>query len=269
METTVFVTLCDQQYITKAKRTIKDLRGRGQWNGDIVWLTVGFDADAEFLDQHCVLGRRVEHINTDSLVCQLKAHPIKPMADNRHFGKLTQWDKLQVFTEYFKQWNRVVFLDAGLRVLDSVQPLLDLDYKGKLLAPDDSDPYDNGNRLKCQLDRDANIQATVALIVEFPELDLESHYFLNCIFVFDTALIIDGLYAEFERLMNTLPIMLCNEMSLMNLMFITRQKVWQPFPQRVGEKYLFGWCELNYRERPNWSSFHFLKYPVSIRLDQD
>ena len=47
------------------------------------------------------------------------------MPDNRHFGKLVQWDKLQVFDPWIRQWERVIYLDAGVRVLDSVVALLD------------------------------------------------------------------------------------------------------------------------------------------------
>lgn len=260
---TAFVTLCDTQYLTKAEQTISNLRTYGQWSGDIVLITVNFSADKKFLEKYNVIEYATTHINTDTLVAELKLHPIRPMADGRHFKKLVQWDKLQVFKEYFKQWNRIVFLDAGLRIFNSVEPLLSLDYKGKLLAPDDSDPYDNGNRLKCQVDRDANPVAVFKLLDEFPDIDLESHYFLNCIFVFDTELITADLFSELQRLMNCIPIMLCNEMSLMNLWFVSKKKVWQPFPQKAGDKYLFGWCELNYKEKPKCSQFHFIKYPVT------
>jgi hypothetical protein len=265
-DSTAFVTLSDLAYRAKAERTIRDLRERGQWTGPIVWMTVDWDADPEFCKQTNVRPCRIQHLNTDTLVAALKATPIKPMADNRHFKKLTQWDKLQVFTDYFKRWNRIIFVDAGMRILDSVQPLLDLPWKGSFLAPDDSDPYDNGNRLNCQFDLAANPAVAELMTAEIPDFhaSLNSKYFLNCIFVFDTALISTELAPMLVSWMHRYPVMLCNEMGLMNLWFTVQEKVWKPFPQRVGNKYLFGWCELNYKERPNWTAFHFLKYPVTL-----
>jgi len=260
---TAFVTLCDQAYFSKALRTIEDLRTNGQWQGDLVLVAVDFDPPVAALTPFRVLVRRVEHIATDALVRALKENPIRAMADNRHFGKLTQWDKLQVFGPFFKAWKRICFLDAGLRVFNEVAPLLELPYENALLAPDDSDPYDNGNRLGCQLDLTANPPVTHALLTAFGNDLASSRYFLNCIFVFDTALLNLCGQDDLAATMNTYPISLTNEMGIMNLLFTVKHRVWKPFPQKTASgKYLFGWCELNYRERPPPSAFHFLKYPL-------
>jgi hypothetical protein len=256
---TVFVTLCDQGYFPKAQRTIRDLRTRGGWDGDVVLIAVDFTPDAfDGVQIH-----RTSHINTDGLLASFATHPIRPMDDNRHLGKLYQWDKLQVFTPFVRAWERVVFLDAGLRVVDSVQPLLDIEWRGRFVSPDDSDPYDNGHRFRDQLDLTANPAVTDRLLTDYPRSILEGRYFLNCLFVFDTALLDRVTVGELESAMNAYPICLCNEMGIMNLVFTFKLGVWTPLPQRVNGKYVFGWCELNYRERPDWRSFHFLKYPVS------
>lgn len=256
---TVFVTLCDRSYHAKALRTLEELRTNGKWTGDTVLLAVDFLPEP-------IPGVRivqVQHLSTDNLLAQWKTNPIRPMEDNRHLGKLYQWDKLQVFTLYFRQWERVVFLDAGIRIFDTVQPLLDLDWRGKLLAPDDSDPYDNGVRFRVQLDLDANPRVKDTLLSVYPESILDEHYFLNCIFVFDTALINQVSLTDLESAMNAYPICMCNEMGIMNLLFTFKLRVWHPLPQRTSDKYLFGWSERNYTEGPTWKDFHFLKYSFS------
>jgi hypothetical protein len=264
MTNTVFVTLTDRGYFPRALRTIEDLRTNGQWIGDIVLVAVDFEPPPDALTAFRVLVHRVEHLKTDGLVRVLKEKPfVNPPSDNRQFDKLTQWDKLQVFSDFFTKWHRVCFLDAGLRVFNSVAPLLALPYEGALLAPDDSDPYDNGNRLGCQLDLQANPEATLRVLEAFGNDVASYRYFLNCIFVFDTALIGRCNLAELEQAMNAYPVCRTNEMALMNLMFTVKHKVWRAFPQKTNEgKYLFGWCELNYRERPAASEFHFVKYPM-------
>jgi len=256
---TVFVTLSDASYAPKARRTIRELQVHGKWKGDIVWIAVDFTPEPI----QGVNVYKTTHLNTDTLVEQFKEHPLKPMSDNRHLGKLYQWDKLQVFKPYFKEWDRVVFLDAGLRVFDDVQPLLDLPWKDKFLAPDDSDPYDNGSRFRCQLDLEANPEVTSALLKDFPETILDAQYFLNCMFLFDTSLLERVSFEELECAMNKYPICMCNEMGILNLIFNYSLHVWTPFPQRVGDKYLFAWAENNYLERPNWTAFHFIKYSLT------
>jgi hypothetical protein len=256
---TVFVTLTDASYFPKARRTIRELQVHGKWTGDIVLLAVDFTPPP----MAGVRIRRIAHMNTDPLLEQWKTHPIQPMPDNRHYGKIYQWDKLQVFTPYFKQWERVVFLDAGLRVFDVVQPLLDLPWQGKLLAPDDADPYDNGGRFERQLDLKANPEATARLIECYGSEILSQRYFNNCLFVFDTQLIDRSTLAMLQQDMVDYPIFMCNETGLMNVFFTYGRKCWSPLPQRTGTKYLFAWSENNYEEGPDWGNFHFIKYSTT------
>ena len=109
MTKTVVVTLTDVGYFSRAKRTIIDIRSRGEWTGDIVLITVGFDPSQNFLDYYNVTQKRVEHINTDSLIQQYNQYPLKTVGDDRHLLKLSQWDKFYVFDDYFRQWDKVIF----------------------------------------------------------------------------------------------------------------------------------------------------------------
>jgi len=255
---TVVVTLCDTGYFPKAKRTIDEVRNKGGWAGDVVLIAVDFQPeDIPGVQLFCVT-----HVDTSELVRNLRTHPIRPMEDNRHLGKLYQWDKLQVFRKEFANWKRVVFVDAGIRVFRSLEPLLSLSWRDSLLAPDDSDPYDNGRRFRVQLDLDANPVATKRFFDSFPSSILNRSYFLNCMFVYDTALLNRVSYEDMVRFMNDYPICMCNEMGIMNLVFTFKLGVWKPFPQKVGSAYLFGWSESNYIEHPPADAFHFLKYSV-------
>lgn len=253
---TAVVTLCDAGYFSKAKKTLREVREVGGWAGDLVLIAIDFDPEP--IPGVTVIS--LPHLDTSGLVASLRAHPLQPQPDNRHLGKLYQWDKLQVFRTEFAAWKRIVFLDAGIRVCNSLEPLLSLPWQGSFLAPDDSDPYDNGRRFGVQLDLSANPEATERLFQDFPRSLLTRPYFLNCMFVFDTALLSRVTYRDLTEAMNAYPICMCNEMGILNLMFTFKLGVWKPFPQRVGSRYLFGWTEANYRECPPASSFHFLKY---------
>ena len=207
----------------------------------------------------------VSHIPPDNLIAEHTAHPIYVDAENdlRHFRKLYQWDKLQVFKPFFRRWERVVFLDAGHRVLNPVHPLLDLEWRGKFIAPDDSDLNDNGKRFRRQMDFNSNPDVTERLFSEYPKSILDERYFLNCMFMYDTDLLDRTSFEELETAMNRFPIAYSNEMAIMNLIFTFKLRVWQPLPMKMDNgMFLFGWCEYNY-PGTHYSQFHFIKYSVT------
>ena len=261
---TVFVSLCDLNYYHRAKRTIQDLRTVGNWQGDLVLITIDFSLD-EFAQEYRITEKSFPHVPIDELKEIWKTFPIRPMADDRHVTKLCQFNKLHVFDLYFKQWKRVVFLDAGMRVLDNVNHLLEIDCSGKIVAPDDSTPYDNGNRFETQIDFEANPGINLN---EFGDIK-KSNYFMNCIWMYDTSILDICNSAELIAGITKYPICLTNEMALMNLYLHFKYNLWQEMPERINDKYLYGWCELNYRERPDYHQFYFLKYPLTIHMHVD
>jgi hypothetical protein len=261
---TAFVTLCDRNYYPRALRTIRDLRM--VWDGDIVLITIGFQADESDLN---IIVKSFDNVPMN-LPKIWETHPIRRMDDERHTRKLCQFNKLHVFDPYFKQWNRVVFVDAGMRVFN-VKHLLELECTG-IMAPDDSTPYDNGNRFGAQIDLNANpeINKKIEHFLNREIADVgSSNYFMNCIWMYNTSILDIVSSDEMIKGIDEFPICLTNEMALMNLYLNFKYNLWQVMPERVDSKYLYGWCELNYRERPDYHQFCFLKYPVSISIDND
>ena len=264
---TVVVTLTDQTYFHKAKRTILDIRSRGEWIGDLVLITVGFDAPPNFIEYYRIISKRVEHIDTSKVIEAYKTNPIRPTCDNREFAKLTQWDKFYVFNPMFAYWDRVIFLDAGLRVLDRIQILADLPCKGVLMAPDDAAGYDTEKRFGGIIETDRN-PVVDKLFQEYDKSIMQERYFLNCIWMYDTALLKTISFEELVHAMNTYPICRCNEMTIMNLIFTFKYRVWKPFPEFTNKKRLFGWTEHD-RDygHTTWRDFCFLKYSSTITFE--
>lgn len=261
MSKTVFVTLCDRLYYPRALRTIRDIRTVGKWTGDIVLITVDFFD--EIVNTYGVMYYRIKQLSTEKLVEVWKKFPIKPMQDQRHTKKLAQFSKLHVFDDFFKQWDRVVFVDAGMRVLDDVKYILSLEWKGRFVAPDDT------NRFDTQIDLDANPDVSYKILKEFGREIVSSSYFINCMWLYDTKLLDICNSAQLIEGMNEYPICRTNEMTLMNLFFHFKYNLWTKMPERVGSKYLYGWCEMNYKERPTYHQFCFLKYPITIDMNTD
>lgn len=268
---TVVVTLTDAGYYQKMKRTIIDIRSRGEWTSDLVLITVGFDAPRNFLDYYKITPFRVEHINTDALIEKYRQNPIRPTCDNREFAKLTQWDKFYVFDSFFLQWDKVIYVDAGLRILDRIQYLADIPCDGVIMAPDDAAPYDQEKRFGAIIETDQNPAVVAQLFQEYDPSILRERYFLNCIWMYDTKLLHTITFSAMVDAMNAYPICRCNEMTVMNLLFTFKHKVWKPFPEWIDNprKRLFGWTEhdRDYDRSGSWRDFCFMKYPFTITYD--
>ena len=149
---TVFVLVTDKSYFYKTYVTINDLRTAGMWAGEIAIITIDFDLDENYKQQNNIIEVKFPLIDKTLLLDKIGPDGFRN-SDKRELHKLNQWEKLHVFDDYFSKWNRVVYLDAGLRVLDDVKYLLELYYKDKILAPNDASPNFRPDQIfKFQLD---------------------------------------------------------------------------------------------------------------------
>ena len=264
----VFVTVTDEKYFNRARQTIIDLRKKGHWDGQIVCICINFTLPVDFKLLYKITEVSFPVIDKLNLVSKIGTK--FPDWDGREFDKLNQWEKLHVFDEYFLQWKYVVFMDAGLRVLDSVKYLLDLDCRNKFLAPNDATYHNKMDKIfSTQICFRDNVTVN-ELLGEFGRDILNSQYFLNCIWIYDTQLLKGIKKQEFIEYMNKYPLCKTNEMAIMNLLLNFKYKVWKPFPYFVVAnntfKCLFDWSELN-TLGTTWNNYCYIKYPVTIGFD--
>jgi lipopolysaccharide biosynthesis glycosyltransferase len=200
------------------------------------------------------------------LLTKIGANGFTDTTDKREIHKLPQWEKLHVFDEYFSKWSRVVYLDAGLRVLDDVKYLLELDCTNRILAPRDGKLH-QPNEFKCQLSND-NSEIITNMRAEFGDHMFKSDYMLNCMWVYDTSILRLCDKAQLIEAMNTYTCCKTNEMGIMNILFHFKYNLWEPMPVKSSNnKFLFDWCELNQTHKTTWRDYCFIKYPVSISFD--
>lgn len=261
---TVFVIVTDTLYFNRAKKTVIDLRSKGRWLGDIVLITIDFSLSDNFKDFYNVIEVTFPQIDKTKLLSKIGENGFTN-SDKREINKLNQWEKLHVFDDYFMEWNRVVFMDAGLRVLDDVKYLLDLDYKGKILAPKDGKLYENQS-FKCQLSFD-NLELIEKVKTDFGNIIFDDIYFLNCIWIYDTNILNICDKNQMIEAMNTYTLCRTNEMGIMNLLLNFKYNLWNSFPPKIESgKILFDWCESN-NPNTNWRDYCYVKYPVTISFD--
>jgi hypothetical protein len=264
-EDTAVVIVTDKLYFNKAEQTIIDVRTKGKWHKTIVLITIDFVLDKNFKDYYELTEVHFPIINKTELLNKIK-DPF-PDGDYREFTKVNQWEKIHVFDNYFKRWSRIIYFDAGHRVLDSIEYLLELDYKNSILAPNDAGNYNNPNKIfKTQISfRDSELVNN--LLNDFGKDILESQYFLNCIWVYDTAILDICNKTHLIEAMNKYPLCKHNEMTVMNLLFHFKYKLWKEFPIKASnKKILFEWSELNSPIQTTWREYCFIKYPVTIPM---
>jgi hypothetical protein len=258
MTMTAVITLCDEKYFSKAVQTIQDIRTLGQYEGDLVLIAIDFQPPEAFINKYNIQVKTYPHLDTSVVVRQLKEKPLT-CGDGREINKLTQWCKLYVFDNYFSQWERIIFFDAGFRVLDNIKYYLDVPWEGCITALDDSHPEDK-KRFHCQLDLNVRPEKIKELENLLPGV-LDMRYFLNCFWIHDTRIITDNTLKEMIELMERFPICRTNEMSIMNIYFAMK-KQWRPLDIHLdGGRFLMDWSE---RDGRNWKSYVGLKYPTTI-----
>jgi hypothetical protein len=255
--TTVFVTLCDAPYFQKAHQTIKDIRIRGKWTGDLVLIAVDFVPDPAIVEKYKVSVVSFPRINLTAYLEKIRAKPFSvPTDDGRELKKTTQWEKFHAFDPYFNAWERVVWVDAGMRVLDDVQALLDVPWAGAFTAPKEWYPFGKALELK-------NWPTELCEAQEKYKINLDGLFFINCFWIYDTRLNIQK-----SELLECLafPIWRHNEMGAMNAVINYKRGLWNLLPDSVpGSKQLYAWSDINHKK--DWHHFVVIKYPVSIKFD--
>lgn len=244
-------TYTDAGYLQRAKTTIHELRTNGKFFGDIVVMTDGtFKIDQRFILKYNLTIKEYPDIDVSNLIEQIKKHPFKD-SDGREYNKTKQWNKLYVFDTYFKQWDFVFFFDAGMRIFDSLDYFYPQFKSGALVAMDDGHP-----EFTKKFDSQIELSNTEVVDKLKTIYDIRGNYFLNCMFMFDTALITDTTLQELIAMMNEYPICKTNEMAVMNIYF---KSVWVPLRIYLAdERILFDWTERGNRPR---SDYITLKYP--------
>jgi hypothetical protein len=262
---TIFTMVTDLSYFNKAKRTIIDLRTKGNWNGEIVLVTIDFNLNQNLKDFYNIIEAKFPKIDTIQLVSKIGSSGFSDTSDKREVNKLNQWEKLHIFDDYFLQWERVVFLDAGLRVLEDVKYLLELDYKDRILAPKDAKLYED-QEFNCQLSYD-NLELIETFKSEFGEEKLKSNYMLNCMWIYDTNILKLCDKNQLIEAMNKYTFCKTNEMGIMNIILHFKYNLWERMPIKASNgKFLFDWCELH-NPNTNWKDYCFIKYPSTITFE--
>ena len=261
----VVVVVSNERDQTRAQKTICGVREVGQWKRDLVWIAIDFEPDIEFIRRWDIILVHRPILDMRWLWDLRQKYPMKE-TDKREVDKLIQYSKWRVFDPFFHRWSSLLYLDAGTHVFHPIGPLFRIPHKDKFIAPDDRFPFDNPNKtFRLQWDQ-SSIPHVVHDLNEYCRgidetwLD-KGGYFLNCMWLMDTALIRDTTLRELCALVRRFPISRTNEMAIMNLYFY---KDWKPLPEFLGTHRIFDWTE---RHQRRTDEYILLKYPRFPKYD--
>lgn len=254
----VIVILSNEKHAERAMSTIRMLRDAGQWSGDVVWLAVDYEPSIGFINEYRLEVLRRKMIDMTWLWDLRQKYPFAD-TDGREKHKLIQFSKWWVFDPFFKKWDSLLYLDAGMHISRPVQTIFSIPHKRLFVAPDDRFPFnDPAKNFRCQFSsvmsaEYRNLEEYCANISS--DLLDRGGYFLNCIWLMDTVLITDDTIHDLIHLAHRFPISKTNEMAIMNLYFYNK---WQPLPESIDGQYIFDWTE---RFGRGTKDYICLKYP--------
>ena len=111
--------------------------------------------------------------------------------------------------------------------------MIELDCTNKILAPQDGD-----KRFNEQVSYDKP-HYIYLMCSKFGKDILNSTCMLNCMWMYDTAILDTCNKHELIQGMNDYPCCKTNEMTIMNLFFHFKYHLWEPFPEQLNNNFFF------------------------------
>ena len=243
------IVLCSNKgYLEKAERTINEIRIKGEWNGDIV-----FFHDKELHDDTKLKGMKEKYDLILKEFPTLDTSKVEKLYNSS--DKIFQFFKFNLFDTYFKKWDTILYIDAGMHIFKPLNRLFNIDVKGYLFANSDAKPtYEWTLESQFNIDKDKDI--TNELKKEF---DLtKKDYFQSTMMLFDTSIIHNNTVKELVELMNKYPICFgTKDQAILNLYFLNKRNLWKPLPLNDNEGLLY---DFNERENKK-EDYIMVKYP--------
>jgi hypothetical protein len=243
----VLVTCASARFFESAKKTILDAKTNGNWKDDIVLVTNSELPQLEGVEQLCVSTIGVQNLQGNQFEKNVKF--AQYLRDKGMYKSPEEcYDiKFHIFSEFFKQWDRVFFIDAGAFVNDDLARMTRVcNAQNTLFAHSNAYPT-----YQWKLDHEFSLDDRLAKQLQRLQA-LDRDYFQSSCMIFDTKLIesttVNQLYSLAELFPTT------GDQGTINLVFL---KNWKQIPLRDEKGLLYDfWDRLPYKP----SDYCLLKY---------
>jgi len=250
--TNTVIALCaDMGYYDRALNTIKEIRNIGKYNGDIVFFYNDEFRDTNKLklleSKYKVILKEFPTIDTSSIINFLDLNPNSDFERLRN--KMIQYHKFYMFDVYFKQWDKLLYIDSGMHIYNSLDRIFNIEPAQYLFAHSDNYPK-YVNKLDSQFVKNNKYFNTLQNKYNLKKED----YFQSTMILFNTNIIKDNTVSNLINLINTYPIG-NGDQAYINLEFIDN---WKPMPIKDDKGFLY-----DFMNRENYITIHYvmLKYP--------
>lgn len=252
MDTVCAVFVTNKAYFHKFIRTCTQLVTSGNYKGDIC-LVIGNDLLNHPLLEHALLKDHsviIKHFPDLEFTQEILDLQLKIDRKKEWNGKLFQFHKFYLFSTYFKKWNYIFYIDAGMWIFSDVMPLVHQKKEMTLLAHSDAYP-DYVWKLDHQFDK--------TMTERFHDLsskyNLNIDYFQTSLMVYDTAIIEEDTMDNILQLFLEYPICITNDQGIIALYFTNIK----PFFKQIqigdgGDRYYY-----DYLARNTWRHYSMLK----------
>lgn len=235
-----FVFVCNRAYLQRFMHTCEMLLARGNYKGDIC-LVIGDDLKDVSLEQfgfireHKIIVKHFPDIQFPEGF--LRVNNTLRKSDGRNITKKFQWHKMHLFSTFFKQWDRVFYLDCGMTIFSDITPLMEEVQERTLVAHSDAHPTYEW-RLRNQFDD--TIADVYQRLASAYNLDID--YFQTGIMIYDTSIIEEHTFDDLVRLMLEYPISCTNEQGIIALYFTSVRPCWKPLAIEKKGLHLYDYC---------------------------
>lgn len=256
MSKNAVVLVCNKLYFQKLKVTLNQLKNIGKWKGDVV-LIHGDDIlpeDIINLKENRLITDSflVPEFDTSQIINNRRLHNISG-SDGRIFTKCFQYHKIYVFSKFMKKWEKILYIDTGMVILDDINIFFTLDTSNSILAHSDAYPTYNW-KLYTQFD----VKSVPVLTQELSKYcDLNSDYFQTTMLYFDSSIITDNTCDELIKLSYYFFNSITNEQGIMNVYFNGIHKLWKQIPIKCDNKLLYDFCK---RDNTQIEDYTMIKY---------
>ena len=204
------VFLCNKWYYPRFLQTYADLRERSKYTGPVC-LVIGDDMMEVSVPADIIVKHFPDWVFPGWFHAQAMMLPRAEFL----YRKFFQFHKFYLFDAFFKQWNYIFYIDAGMTIYQPIEKMLALGQPHTLLAHSDAYPT---------YEWKLSTQFCYPEIVEYP---LNNDYFQTGIMIYDTEICSDAMPSQLYDLTLRYPSVRTNDQGIIALYFTQIAPVWK------------------------------------------
>jgi hypothetical protein len=237
----VIVLFSDEGYIDKALNTIREVRQNGLWKDDIVLLIpkslLNNGNVQNVARDHNIILRELPDNNTQCIIDEWNKH-----RNHENFSYINSrqymYMKFHVFDTYFKQWDIIFYMDAGMKIHHTLERMkISCEPNNCIYAHSDAYPqyiWKLYTMFNIELFNDVEKS-------NISKFDLNVDYFQGTMFIYDTKIIDSNTVNDLFELAFKYKLSRRMDQGILNLYFTSERNLWKQIPIKDDYGFLYDY----------------------------